>query len=119
MNIYFGNIKTPFRENTFELYQNKEEIKENLKQIKYIITLDADTDLVLDSASSLVGAMAHILNKPIIDKEKNIVTSGYGIMQPRIGINLNVSNYNLFTKIFAGSGRYRPIYKCNFRFIPR
>ena len=66
--------------------------------------------------------MAHILNKPIIDKQKNIVTSGYGIMQPRIGINLNISNYNLFTKIFAGSGGIDPytnaisdLYQDNFK----
>ena len=48
--------------------------------------------------------MAHILNKPIIDDKKNIVVDGYGIIQPRIGVNLDVSNKNLFTKIFAGSG---------------
>ena len=99
-----GNLNNPFRENTIENYENKEEIKEKLRNIKYIITLDADTDLILDSAFGLVGAMAHILNKPEIDKKTNIVTAGYGIMQPRIGINLNVSNYNLFTKIFAGAG---------------
>ena len=46
--------------------------------------------------------MAHILNKPVIVDNK--VVSGYGIMQPRIGINLNISYYNLFTKIFAGEG---------------
>ncbi len=99
-----GNLNNPFKENTIENYENKEEIKEELKNIKYIITLDADTDLILDSAAGLIGAMAHILNKPEIDKKTNIVTAGYGIMQPRIGINLNVSNYNLFTKIFAGAG---------------
>ena len=74
------------------------------RDIKYIITLDADTDLILNSAFELVGAMAHILNKPEIDQNKKIVTSGYGIIQPRIGINLDVSNKTLFTKIFAGAG---------------
>ena len=48
--------------------------------------------------------MAHILNKPIIDEKKNIVVDGYGIIQPRVGINLDISYKNLFTKIFAGSG---------------
>ena len=48
--------------------------------------------------------MAHILNKPIIDNEKNIVIDGYGIMQPRVGINLDISYKSLFTKIFAGDG---------------
>ena len=39
-----------------------------------------------------------------IDKEKSIVVEGYGIMQPRVGINLDVSYKSLFTKIFAGAG---------------
>lgn len=72
--------------------------------IKYVITLDADTDLILNSAFELVGAMAHILNTPIIDTERNIVVDGYGIMQPRIGVNLDISYKTLFTKIFAGAG---------------
>ena len=104
MNIYFGNINNPFRENTIENYENKEEIRSELVNIKYIITLDADTELILDTANQLVGAMAHILNKPEIDEKTNVVTKGYGIMQPRVGIDLNISNYNLFTKIFAGAG---------------
>ena len=73
-------------------------------EIKYVITLDADTNLILNSAFELVGAMAHILNKPIIDQEKNIVVDGYGIIQPRVGVNLDISYKNRFTKIFAGSG---------------
>ena len=91
-----GKIKNPFRVNTLE-----NQVKE---KIKYIITLDADTDLVLDSAFELVGAMAHILNQPVIDKEKNVVIDGYGIMQPRIGVNLDISYKTLFTKILAGAG---------------
>ena len=91
-----GKIKNPFRVNTLE--------STKLEKIKYIITLDSDTDLVLNSAFELVGAMSHILNKPQIDKQKNIVIDGYGIMQPRVGVNLDISYKTMFTKIFAGSG---------------
>lgn len=120
LNQYFLQEKNPFRINTIQNqienqdieknkdneYQNtgNEIIKEKLKNIKYIITLDADTDLVLNTASELVGAMAHILNRPKIDEQKNIVIDGYGIMQPRVGINLDISYKTLFTKIFAGAG---------------
>ena len=104
-----GNIENPFRENTIEELKIKEKnLEKELKKIKNIITLDADTDLILGSAFELIGAMAHILNKPKNDEEKNIVVSGYGIMQPRIGVNLDISNYNLFTKIFAGAGGIEP-----------
>ncbi|MBR3003152.1 MAG: hypothetical protein IKF38_06355 [Clostridia bacterium] len=100
----FPNVKntkiinsTNFKVSTFE--QNNP-----IKNLKYVITLDADTDLILGSAFELVGAMAHILNKPVIDKNKNIVVDGYGIIQPRVGVNLDISYKNSFTKIFAGAG---------------
>ena len=99
-----GNKKNPFWENTIEQNKEKEKIKQELKNIRYVITLDADTDLILNSAFELVGAMAHILNRPVIDQKTKTVIEGYGIMQPRIGVNLTISHYNLFTKIFAGSG---------------
>lgn len=91
-----GKIKNPFRVNTLENQQ--------IEKIKYIITLDADTDLILNSAFELVGAMAHILNQPVIDSKNKIVVDGYGILQPRVGVNLNISYQTPFTKIFAGAG---------------
>lgn len=89
-----GNSKNEFRINSLE--------NTKIPEIKYIITLDADTKLVLNSGLELIGAMAHILNKPQIDKQKNIVVDGYGIMQPRVGIDLEEANKSLFTRIFAG-----------------
>ena len=89
------------KENTFA-YNSLED--KDIPNIKYVITLDSDTNLVLESAKELVGAMAHILNIPIIDKQKNIVIDGYGLMQPRIGIDIDSSRKTLFTKIYAGMG---------------
>ena len=115
-----GKQKNPFRTNTIEEYtQKKEQIVDNdslktekqetkIPEIKYIITLDADTKLVLNTAFQLVGAMRHILNTPVINKQKNIVIDGYGIMQPRVGIDLISSQKTKFTKIFAGSGGTDP-----------
>ena len=83
------------------LYNSFEE-KKMIPKIKYIITLDSDTNLVLNTAFELIGAMAHILNKPIINKDKNVVTDGYGIITPRVGVGLEESRSSLFTKIFSG-----------------
>jgi len=96
-----GNEENQFKTNTIEDYKK---IQKEIPKIKYIITLDSDTDLVLNTGFELIGAMAHILNKPIINENKNIVTDGYGIMQPRVGVNLDISYKTLFTKIFAGAG---------------
>lgn len=103
-NEYILHEKNPFKINTIQEHMENEQSKQILRNIKYVITLDADTDLILNSAAELVGAMAHILNKPVIDEQKNIVVDGYGIMQPRVGINLDISYKTLFTKIFAGAG---------------
>ena len=89
--------KNPFKINTLE---NAEKIP----RIKYVITLDADTDLVLDTAFELIGAMAHILNKPELNEDETVVKKGYAIMQPRIGVDLEISYKTLFTQIFAGAG---------------
>ena len=65
--------------------------------------------------------MEHILNKPEGNGKKDCVIEGHALMQPRVGINLNASRKNLFTKIFAGSGGVDPyanaisdIYQDNF-----
>ena len=89
-----GNIKNPFLYNSFQ----------KIPKIKYIITLDSDTDLVLNSGLELIGAMSHILNKPIIDQNKNIVIEGHGLMQPRVGVGLLEVRKSKFTQIFSGLG---------------
>lgn len=103
-NEYILHQINPFKINTIQENLKNETAKQILTNIKYVITLDADTDLILNSATELIGAMAHILNKPVIDEKNNIVVEGYGIMQPRVGINLDISYKTLFTKIFAGAG---------------
>lgn len=93
------------KRNTF-LVNTMEDFKAQGKGLdfkpKYIITLDSDTNLTLNSGIEMIEAMAHPLNMPEIDKEKNIVTSGFGIMQPRVGIELEESAKSRFTEIFGG-----------------
>ena len=96
-----GNMTKEEEEKKFNI-NTLDNYKHFISKIKYVITLDADTDLSLNSAFELVGAMAHILNKPEV--EDNRVVNGYGLIQPRVGINLDISYKTLFTKIFAGSG---------------
>ena len=74
--------------------------------IKYVITLDADTKLVLNSALNLVGAMAHPINKPVLNKTKTKVISGYGLMQPRVSVDIEATNKSLYSQIFAGIGGF-------------
>lgn len=105
--------------NNFKVNTIASEEKNICNKIKYVITLDSDTNLVLDSAQELIGAMAHILNKPILAKERNVVEEGHALIQPRIGIDLEASRKSMFTKIYAGLRRNRFIYKCSIRHILR
>lgn len=74
--------------------------------IKYVITLDTDTKLVLNSALNLVGAMAHPLNKPVLNKKETKVIKGYGLMQPRVSVDIEATNKSLYSQIFAGIGGF-------------
>lgn len=73
-----------------------------LTTFKYVITLDTDTQLPRGSARQLVGAMAHPLNAPVFDPVKRIVTEGYGILQPRVGVSLPSAARSWFVRVFAG-----------------
>ncbi|MDI3311929.1 MAG: glycosyl transferase, partial [Thermoanaerobacterium sp.] len=79
-----------------------------LPKIKYVITLDADTQLPIDTAKELIGTIMHPLNKAIVDEKKGIVTDGYGLLQPRIGVDIVSSNHTLFARIFAGQSGIDP-----------
>ncbi|NLB40936.1 MAG: glycosyl transferase, partial [Clostridiales bacterium] len=73
-----------------------------LGKIKYVITLDADTQLPRDNAKRLIGAMAHPLNTPVLNQEGTRVVEGYGLMQPRIGISVDSASRSFFSLTFSG-----------------
>jgi len=72
-----------------------------LKKVKYVITLDTDTQLPRDSARQFIGAMAHPLNKPKYDKARQRVTDGYSILQPRVAYSLPGTNRSEFARLFG------------------
>ena len=73
-----------------------------LKNIRYVITLDQDTQLPRDSARKMVGALAHPLNRAVIDPESNMVVEGYAILQPRVGISVKSKNRSRLAGLFSG-----------------
>src|SRR3569623_912950 len=73
-----------------------------LGAIKYVITLDTDTQLPRDAAQALVGNLAHPLNRPVFDPARGRVTEGYAILQPRASISLPSACRTRFTRLFAG-----------------
>jgi hypothetical protein len=77
-----------------------------LRNIKYVITLDADTQLPRDAAHRLIGAIAHPLNRAVIDTETNTVVEGYGILQPRVDISIHSANRSRFAAIFSSDAGF-------------
>jgi cyclic beta-1,2-glucan synthetase len=70
--------------------------------VQYVITLDTDTRLPRDAARQLVGKMAHPLNRPQFDPDRQRVVEGYGIMQPRVTPSFPVLNSGtVFQRVFS------------------
>ena len=72
-----------------------------LSNVKYVITLDTDTQLPRDSARQLVGAMAHPLNRACYDEGRQRVVAGYGILQPRVGVSLPGTNRSRYARMYG------------------
>ncbi len=74
---------------------------EILKTVKYVITLDTDTELPRETARQLIEVMSHPLNIPIVDSKKQIVVEGFGILQPRIAESYPVDHLTNYLKIYG------------------
>ena len=85
-------------ENRFSLIVGNTEI---LANVKYVITLDVDTQLPRDAARQFVGAMAHPLNRAQYDEGKQRVIDGYGILQPRVAVNLPGTNRSRYARLYG------------------
>jgi hypothetical protein len=73
-----------------------------LDNIRYVITLDSDTQLPRNTAARMVGTLAHPLNMGIIDPQLRIVTHGYGILQPRVGVSVDSASRSRLAAIYSG-----------------
>ncbi len=80
----------------------------HLGDVRYVITLDSDTVLPRATAPTLVGAMAHPLNRAIYDPASGRVVAGYGILQPRIGITLTSASRSRFAATYSGHAGVDP-----------
>jgi cyclic beta-1,2-glucan synthetase len=87
---------------TFDSFPIKAGPVEILSKIRYVITLDSDTQLPRGTAARLIGAIAHPLNRAIIDDRSKIVKTGYGILQPRVGVSVASASRSRLAALFSG-----------------
>ena len=86
----------------FDSFPIKSGPTEVLGRVRYVITLDADTKLPRGTAARMIGTMAHPLNRAIIDARERIVTAGYGILQPRVGVSVASAARSRLAAIYSG-----------------
>ncbi len=74
---------------------------EVLRGVRYVITLDSDTQLPRDAARAFVATLAHPLNRPRFDPTLQRVVEGYGILQPSVGTSLGRRRTSRFARMFG------------------
>lgn len=83
-------------------------VREQDPPVRNVITLDADTQLPPDAARRMVGAMSHPLNRPVLDPARRIVQSGYGMLQPLVGVRLPSAARSPYARAFSCDAGVNP-----------
>ena len=81
---------------------------DSLPPVQYVITLDTDTQLPRESAHEFVGAIDHPLNRAVYDPDKRRVVSGYGVLQPRVGISLPSTARSRYAQLYGSDAGIDP-----------
>ena len=87
---------------TFDPFPMKTGDLSVLENVRFVITLDSDTQLPRGAAARMIGTMAHPLNVASIDSKRKIVTDGYGILQPRVGISVQSAGRSRLAALYSG-----------------
>ncbi len=74
---------------------------DQITHIRYVITLDSDTQLPRDSARRLIETLAHPLNQPRYDEKGQIAQGTYSLIQPRVSPSLPSAVASLFSRIYT------------------
>lgn len=70
-----------------------------LQHVKYVITLDSDTQMPREVARKMIATMAHPLNHAVFNENLKRVTHGYGILQPRVATAIPKEASSLYLQL--------------------
>src|SRR5689334_975214 len=78
-----------------------------LSHVRYVITLDTDTQLPRDAARQFIGVIAHPLNAARFGDTgkggaRDVVTAGHGILQPRVSVSLPGTSRSRYARLYRG-----------------
>lgn len=74
---------------------------ERLTGVRFIITLDSDTQLPHETARRMIETLAHPLNQPRFDRSGKVLSGSYTIIQPRVGPSLPSASGSPFSRLFS------------------
>jgi len=72
-----------------------------LEGVRFVITLDADTQLLRGAARRMIETLAHPLNQARLSPDDRRVVRGYTIIQPSVSATLPSAMATWFSRIFA------------------
>ncbi|MGH2353733.1 MAG: glycosyl transferase, partial [Chloroflexota bacterium] len=72
-----------------------------LAGVRFVITLDSDTQLPYGAARRMIETLAHPLNRPGIAPDGQTVAAGYTIIQPRVSTTLPSATATRFSRRFT------------------
>ncbi len=79
--------------------------------VRYVITLDSDTQLPPGTARRMIATIAHPLNRVELDAKTHARRRGYAVIQPRVSVALPGAIASRFTRIFAETSGTDPYCK--------
>ena len=79
-----------------------------IKEPRFILTVDSDTEIYPGSVEELIGAALHPLNRPVIDAQRGAVVRGHAVIQPRVSTTLASATATDFAILFSCGGGSDP-----------
>ena len=89
-------------EGDWSAFSVHEGIRAAFSDVRYVVTVDADTLLPPGSVARLVGTISHPLNRAIVNRETGRVQRGYALVQPRVEISPQAGIRSVFARLFTG-----------------
>jgi cyclic beta-1,2-glucan synthetase len=74
---------------------------DRLSNVRFVMTLDSDTQLPHGAARRMVETLAHPLNRPRLDGKGRVLAGSYTVIQPRVSPSLPSTNGSPFSRLFS------------------
>lgn len=98
-----ADLNTYLRGGARERFMPVEGNTDGLDGVRYVITLDADTQLPPGSARQMIAAMLHPLNRPVLDDAGRRVVGGHALLQPRVASSLPLERGSRYQRLWGGA----------------